>query len=193
MPCLIKELLQKHFDSAEAVQRFLKTTDTVNQPKMPSVRDLNQSGASNVVDVPHDCLTETAVGPRRATAFMPWRQEVSAATTLAGGSLSGRSQSQPLSIDDISADIYKKIASEFAANHTSAPPKSLQGCPKGTNHTGTVVPPVHARPVLETAELPPDREHVTYLSAQQVLDEFMNQLSSKSHTSGGNEQQVSLI
>jgi len=191
--CLIKELLEKHFDSAEAVQRFLKTATAVNQPKTPSTPDLNQSGASNVVDVPLDWLRESEVGPCRATSFMPWKQEASAATASAGGSLSGRTQSQPLSIDDISAAIYKKIASEFAANHPSAPPKSLQRCPKGTNHTGTAAPPAHTRPVLETAELAPDQEDVTYLSAQQVLDEFMNQLSPKSQASGGNEQQVSHI
>lgn len=148
-----------------------------------------------MVDVPLDWLTESEVGPRRATSFMPWKQEASAATASAATASAGgsHSQSQPLSIDDISAAIYKKIASEFAANRTSAPPKFLQRCPEGTNHTGTAAPPAHARPVLETAELAPDLADVTYLSAQQVLDEFMSQLSPKSQASGGNEQQVSHI
>ncbi|CAL8356665.1 unnamed protein product [Merluccius merluccius] len=196
VPCLIKELLEKHFDSAEAVQKFLKTATAVNHPKMPSPPDPSQSGASNVVEVPHDWLTESEAGPRRVTAFMPWKQEASAATASTDGGLPGAhgaSQSQPFSITDISAAIYKKIASEFTANHKPSQTKSLQGCPKGTNHTGTTRPPAHVHQVLETAELAPGLGDVTYLSAQQVLDEFMNQLQPQNQASGGKEQQVSHI
>ncbi|KAK0138970.1 Tight junction-associated protein 1 [Merluccius polli] len=198
VPCLIKELLEKHFDSAEAVQKFLKTATAVNHPKMPSPPDPSQSGASNVVEVPHDW---SEAGPRRVTAFMPWKQEASAGTASAatastdGGlpGAHGASHSQPFSIADISAAIYKKIASEFTANHKPSQTKSLQGCPKGTNHTGTTRPPAHVRQVLETAELAPGLGDVTYLSAQQVLDEFMNQLQPQNQASGGKEQQVSHI
>ena len=178
MPCLLKELLEKHFDSAEAVQQFLKTATTAaNQPDTPSPPDLSQSGASGVVELPCDWLTEREAGPGRVTAFMPWKQEASAVTLSAGGS-GGHSvsQSRPFSIADISAAVYKKIASEIAANHRSPSPKSLQGCPMGTNHPGPppVAPPAHVRQVPETAESGPGE--VTYLSAQRVLDEFIHQL-----------------
>lgn len=158
-------------------------------------------------EVPRDWLAESEVGPRRVTAFMPWKQEASAATASAvtasaatasaamasaEGGLSGvhgPSQSQPLSVADISAAIYSKIASEFSTNQ----PKPLQGCPKGTNHTSTAGPPAHMQQVLETAELAPGLGDVTYLSAQQVLDEFMSQLHPQSQASSGKEEQVSHI
>ncbi|XP_030224264.1 uncharacterized protein LOC115552362 [Gadus morhua] len=195
VPCLIKELLEKHFDSAEAVQQFLKTATTANHPNTPSLPDLSQSGASNVVEAPYDWLTEPEADPGRVTAFMPWKQEASAVTASAvpasaddsGGYCT--SQSQPFSIADISAAIYKKIASEIAANHRSPPPKSLHGCPKGTNHTGPAGPRAHVRQVLETAE--PGPGEVTYLSAQQVLDEFINQLHPQNKASDGKPSHMS--
>ena len=189
MPCLIKDLLEKHFDSAEAVQQFLKTAAAASHPNTPSLRDLSQSGASNAVEAPYDWLTEPEAGPGRVTAFMPWKQEASAVTASAvtasaddsGGHCGG--QSQPFSIADISVAIYKKIASEIAANHRSPPQKSLQGCPKGTNHTGPAGPRAHVRQVLETAE--PGPGEVTYMSAQQVLDEFINQLHPQNKAGDG--------
>ncbi|CAL8264252.1 unnamed protein product [Lota lota] len=189
VPCLIKELLEKHFDSAEAVQTFLKTATTVSHPKTPSLPDLSDPGASNVVEAPSDWLTESEAAPGRVTAFMPWKQEASAATASADSGGHGASQSQPFSIADISAAICKKITSEIAANHRSPQPMSPRGCPEGTNHTSTAGPPAHVRPVLETAELATGHGEVTYLSAQQVLDEFMNQLHSQNKASDGMEQQ----
>ncbi|KAJ3588344.1 hypothetical protein NHX12_011937 [Muraenolepis orangiensis] len=189
-------LEKKHFDPAEEVQKFLKTASAVSHPKTPPPPppDPSPPGASSsseaVVEeeeeAPRDWLASEA-GPRRATAFMPWKQ---------GASADDRSgaHGQPFSIADISAAIYKKIAAQSsAANLTSSRPKPPQGCrPEGTNHTGP--PAAHVgqqQAVPETAELAPGLGDVTYLSAQQALDEFMNQLGA--HRQGAEEQQVSHI
>ncbi|KAA8588841.1 uncharacterized protein LOC116696958 [Etheostoma spectabile] len=191
IPCLIKELLEKHFDSAEAKQKLLTTSapislsSTASQPK-------GQSHMPKVEEAAHDWLTKSDAGLQRVTAFIPFKQGVPTIGTE--GSLSGQ-HSPPFSAADISTSIYKKMAASYAARPQPLYPQNQQQLPLGTNHANA---PPHLEQVelggdswggkggVKVTLLEQDVVDVTSMSAQQILDDFLQQLQPNS---GGQEQQ----
>ncbi|KAM8732998.1 uncharacterized protein AB9X84_024901 [Acanthopagrus schlegelii] len=193
VPCLIKELLEKHFDSAEAIQKFLKSPATISHSTTSPQAD-GQSHAPKMEDLAVDWMTKSEGGLQRVTAFLPFKQGVPAAGTEGGHE---SSYSPPFSVSDISSAICKKMAASFAARPQPLYPQSQQQQqpPPGTNHTDTT-------PNLHQAHVGGDswggtggvkvtllEQDVTSSSAQQILDEFIQQLQPHKEAGGGKEQQ----
>lgn len=192
VPCLIKELLEKHFDSAEAIQKFLKSPATISHPTTSPQAD-DQSHAPKMEDQAVDWMTKSEAGLQRVTAFLPFKQGVPAAGTEGSHE---SSYSPPFSVSDISSAICKKMAASFAARPQPLYPQSQQQQPPpGTNHADT---PQN----LHQAHVGGDswggtggvkvtvfEQDVTSLSAQQILDEFIQQLQPHKEAGGGKEQQ----
>lgn len=205
VPCLIKELLEKHFDSAEAIQKFLKTSTPVGHSAMSPQTNI-QSHAPKEEEIPHEWLKGSEAGQQRVTAFVPWKQGATGApATGSGDPTSDQGQSSPsppFSIADISMAICRKIA----ANHGASPglvhpqPRHPQ-LSMGTDHQRNDTP----RNSLEgysscdgRGETAAGREaeseqsgveDVTHLSAQRILDDFMRQLHPHGEGRGGKGQQ----
>ncbi|XP_044061111.1 uncharacterized protein si:ch211-276i12.4 isoform X2 [Siniperca chuatsi] len=198
VPCLIKELLEKHFDSTEAIQKLLTTTAPISHSATSPQAD-GQSHVPKVEEAAHDWLMKSEAGPQRVTAFIPFKQGVPTAGTE--DSLSGQHKSShnpPFSVADISTAIYKKMAASYAARPQPLYPQSQQQPPLGTNHTDT--PPnlqqAHVggdswggKGGVKVTLLEQDVVDVTSMSAQQILDEFMQQLQTHKEAGGGKEQQ----
>ncbi|XP_071313769.1 uncharacterized protein [Trachinotus anak] len=197
VPCLIKDLLEKHFDSAEAVQKLLTApTAPVSHPASSPQGD-GQSHAPKMEEAAHDCSTKST-GPQRVTAFMPFKQELP--TTGTEACLSNQhesSHSPPFSVADISTAIYKKMAAGYAARPQPLYPQ--QQPPLGANHTDTPsnLQQAHVggdswggKAAVQVTLLKQDVVDVTSLSAQQILDEFMQQLQAHKEAGGGTEPQV---
>ncbi|XP_067455575.1 knob-associated histidine-rich protein [Thunnus thynnus] len=197
VPCLIKDLLEKHFDSAEAIQKFL-TTPTPISHSATSLQGDNQSHAPKVEETAHDWLTKEA-GPQRVTAFMPFKQGVP--TTGTEGCHSGQhdaSHSPPFSVAAISTAIYKKMADSYAARPQPLYPQCQQQPSQGTNHTDAPpnLPQAHVggdswggKGGVEVTLLEQDVVDVTSMTAQQILDDFLQQLQAHTEAGGGKEQQ----
>ncbi|XP_034546283.1 uncharacterized protein LOC117817638 [Notolabrus celidotus] len=200
VPCLIKELLEKHFNSAEAIQKLLTTSASNSQSANSPLED-SQSNAPKVEEEVHDWLTKSEAGPQRVTAFIPFKQGVR--TTGTENSLSGQHDSRyspPFSVNDISTAIYKKMAASYAARPRPLYPQSQQQqqTPLSANHTDTPSK-------LQQAHVGDDNwvgnggvkvtlvEHdivdVTSTTAQQILDDFLQQLGANKEVGGGKEQQ----
>ncbi|XP_033487812.2 uncharacterized protein LOC117260050 [Epinephelus lanceolatus] len=198
VPCLIKDLLEKHFDSAEAIQKFLSTSAPTSHSATSPQAD-GQSHAVKVEEAAHDWLMKSATGAQRVTAFIPFKQ--GDPTTGTEGSLSGQpesSHSPPFSVSDISTAIYKKMAASYAARPQPLYPHSQQQLPLGTNHADT--PPnlqqAHVgsdswggKGGVKVTLLEQDVVDVTSVSAQQILDDFLQQLQPHGEVSRGKEQQ----
>lgn len=198
VPCLIKDLLEKHFGSPEAIQKFLTTSAPISHSATSPQGD-GQSHASKMEEAARDWVTKSEAGPQRVTAFMPFKQGVPATGTEA--CLSNQhesSHSPPFSVADISTAIYKKLAAGYAARPQPLYPQSQQQPPLGTNHTDT--PPnlqqAHmggdswgGKGGVKVTLLEKDVVDVTSLSAQQILDDFMQQLQAHKEAGGGTEPQ----
>lgn len=198
VPCLIKELLEKHFNSAEAIQKFLTTSAPICQSATPPQED-SQSHAPKVEEAAHDWMTKSDASLQRVTAFIPFKQGVPTAGTE--GSLSGQNESShspPFSVADISTAIYKKMAASYDARPQPLYHQSQQQAPLGTNHADT--PPNHqqvhvggdswgGKGGVKVTLLEQDVMDVTSMSAQQILDEFLQQLQAQKEAGGGKEQQ----
>ncbi|XP_070770029.1 repetin [Enoplosus armatus] len=198
VPCLIKELLEKHFDSTEAIQKSLTTSVPIIH-SAPSSQADGQSHAPKVEEAAHDWLTKSEAGPQRVTAFMPFKQGVQTTGTEDG--LSGQhrsSHSPPFSVADISTAIYKKMAASYAARPQPLYPQSQPQPPLGTNHADTPqnLQQAHVggdswggKGAVKVTLLEQDVVDVTSMSAQQILDEFIQQLQTHKEAGGGKEQQ----
>nr|XP_008292583.1 PREDICTED: uncharacterized protein LOC103366594 [Stegastes partitus] len=199
VPCLIKDLLEKHFDSTEAIQKFLTTPAPVSLLATALQTD-GQSRPPKVEGVAHDWLTKSEASPERVTAFMPFKQGI--LPTGNEGSLSGQdepSHSPPFSVADISTAIYKKMAASYAARPQPLYPQSQQQLsPVGSNHADTSPDPRRPRVGvdswngkggLKVKPLEQDAEDVNSMSAQQILDDFMQQLQAHKEAGGGKKQQ----
>ncbi|XP_035809514.2 uncharacterized protein si:ch211-276i12.4 [Amphiprion ocellaris] len=199
VPCLIKDLLEKHFDSAEAVKKFLTTpAPTSLLASVPQTE--NQSHSPKVEGAAYDWLTKSEASPERVTAFMPFKQDVP--PTGNEVSLSGQdesSHSPPFSVADISTAIYKKMAASYAARPQPLYPKSQQQLSTvGTNHADTPPDPRRARVGVDNWDgkgglkvmlLEQDAEDVNSMSAQQILDDFLQQLQARKEAGGGKKPQ----
>ncbi|KAF7657963.1 hypothetical protein LDENG_00019510 [Lucifuga dentata] len=190
VPCLIKELVEEHFDSAEAIHKFLKTAAPVVQSATAPQVD-NQSRHPKKEEAAYD-WSKSEAGPQRVTAFMPWKQ--GGPTIEAENHILEQhdfSPKPPFSVADISAD--KKMAANYAASSQLLYQDQQEPSP-GTNHVDT--PPnlqqahVHdGKGGAKTADLELDAVDVTSVSAQQILDDFMQQLHTHKEPGEEKEQQ----
>ncbi|XP_024286373.1 uncharacterized protein LOC112257020 [Oncorhynchus tshawytscha] len=204
VPCLIKELIEKHFDSGDTVKQFLKNTLKTGQ----SISDI-QSPATKLEQKPSDWsgagLRECEAGPQKVTAFMPWKQEEGFGVIGQTGNEDSRPMSPPFSVADISMAIYKKLAASQAARqprpsnlqpHTDTPPNPYPlvelgtGGAEGAWEEGYLVPAVKGG-VAAAGRAAESKQgavvDVSYLTAQRVLDDFMHQLTHPEDGSGGGE------
>ncbi|XP_035016440.1 uncharacterized protein si:ch211-276i12.4 [Hippoglossus stenolepis] len=199
VPYLIRDLLEKHFNSSEAIQKFLTASAPISRLATSLPGD-GQSHSPNMVEAASDRLTKSEAGLQRVTAFMPFKQGTP--TTATEACLSNQhesSHSPPISVADISAAIYKKMAAGYAARPQPLYPQSQKQPPMGTNHTDTPLAPQKAhvggdswggKGGIEVTLLEQDVVDVTSLSAQQILDEFMQQLQAHKEVGGGTEPEV---
>ncbi|XP_061644791.1 uncharacterized protein si:ch211-276i12.4 [Phyllopteryx taeniolatus] len=189
LPCLIKDLLEKHFNSPEAVHTFL-TPSAVDSNSASSPSALKLPHAPKSEEAAHDWLTES----ESATAFVPFKQEVpKTGVQISIQSPLESSNSLPFSVDDISTAIYQKIV----ANYTGKPQTYQQQSSLGIKYTGSPLKPqqLHRADRLGEKEevlvtlLEQDAVNVTSMSAQQILDEFMQQLHTHERVGEGKEQE----
>ncbi|XP_041845669.1 serine/arginine repetitive matrix protein 1 [Melanotaenia boesemani] len=193
VPCLIKDLLEKQFGSAEAIQKFLTTSSPINLSHQAD----GQSHPPKEAEAAHDWLTRSDAGSQRVTAFLPFKHGVPAKKNE--GSLSGQHESSPsFSVADISAAIYKKMAASYPARPLPVYPQSQKQSSKGTNHADAPHPDLHShvggdswagRGGLKVLLLEQDTGDVNSVSAQQILDGFMQHLQGHKEAGGGTEQQ----
>lgn len=194
MPCLIKDLLEKRFDSDEAVQMFMTASTPISYPATPPQAD-NRPHYPKVVDEAHDWLTKSEAAPQMVTAFVPFKQGVTE------GCVSGQhesSHSPPFSVADIGTAIYNKIAANYAARPQPLYFHSQQQPTLTTHFTDTHPNPKQAsggdrvcgkgEGELNVTLLEEDIVDVTSLSAQRILDDFMQQLQAHKEVGGGKEQ-----
>ncbi|KAM7000006.1 uncharacterized protein LKV04_004980 [Tautogolabrus adspersus] len=194
VPCLIKELLEKHFNSAETIQKLLTTSGTNNHSTDPPRAD-NKSNTPKEDAAAQDWLAKSEAGMQRVTAFIPFKQ---------GGnesSLSDQHESRyspPFSVNDISTAIYKKMAASYAARPQPLYPQSQQQPQLSTNHADA--PPKLQQDLIggdswlgnggvKVTLVEQDIVDVTATSAQQILDDFMQQLQYQKEVGGGKEHQ----
>ncbi|XP_069387256.1 uncharacterized protein [Paralichthys olivaceus] len=199
VPCLIKDLLEKHFNSSEAIQKFLTASAPISHHATSLPGD-GQSHAPKMEEAALDRLTKSEAGPQRVTAFVPFKQGTP--TTATEACLSNQhelSHSPPISVADISSAIYKKMAASYAARPQPLYSQSQKQPPLGTDHIDTPLAPQQAhvggdswggKGGIEVTLLEQDLVDVTSLSAQQILDEFMQQLQAHKEVGGGTEPQV---
>lgn len=184
VPCLIKELLQKHLNSSRAAQKTL-TGPAPGGRVAPALAD-GLPRVLKVEDPAQKWLVEPEVGPHRATAFIPFKH---------GGPPSRNdlpresNHSPPFTLEDLSADIYRKISARYAARPLPLYPQSLTSNPADT------------APNLQQGEdswaggggvhvtlLKDDVVDVTSTSAQKILEEFMRQLHPHREPGGEEEE-----
>lgn len=196
VPCLIKELLEKQFNSAEAIQKFLKTPAPISH--CATAQADSQSHTPKMEKVAHDWLTKAEAGSPRVTAFIPFKQgrETPARSEASSSGQHESSHSPPFSVDDLSTAIYKKMAARYAARPQPLYPQSQQ--PLGTNRADT--PPnlqqAHVggdswggKEGVKATLLEQGVAGVTSMSAQKILDEFMQQLQHHQEAGEGKKQQ----
>ncbi|XP_047440409.1 uncharacterized protein si:ch211-276i12.4 [Mugil cephalus] len=194
VPCLIKQLLEKHFDSAEAVRKFLTSSAPVGHPATcPQTADRSHPPKAE------DWLTKSEAGPQRVTAFTPFMPTAGNESSLSGQQELIRS---PLfSVADISTAIYKKMAASYAGYPQSQQQQQQQQQQQpsmSSNHADTPPDPQQPRvggdgrggkTVLKVSVLEQNDEDVNAMSAQQILDDFLQQLHTHKEAGGGKEQQ----
>lgn len=161
---MIKELLEKHFDSSESIQKRVSTSAPIS----------HSATSTKVEEAPRDWLTRSEAGPKRVTAFIPFKQVEP--TAGSEGSLSAQresSHSPPFSVSDISSAISDKMAASYAARQKPMHPQSQQPLPLGTNHADNRATLQQARVAGDSwggrkvTLLEPDVVETTSTSAQQ--------------------------
>ncbi|XP_077435075.1 uncharacterized protein LOC144059687 [Vanacampus margaritifer] len=185
LPCLIKDLLGKHLNSTEAVPK-IRTPSAIGGHSASSPPALKPPHPPKSEEAAHDWLTESDT----ATAFVPFKQEV--AKTGSQISLQNpieSNDSPPFSVEDISTAIYQKIVANYAAR----PQNYQHQSSLGVKYTDSPLKPEQLHrdehlgekgDVLVTL-LEQDAVNVTAMSAQQILDEFMQQLNTRERVGEG--------
>ncbi|XP_037118353.1 uncharacterized protein LOC119129299 [Syngnathus acus] len=182
LPCLIKDLLEKHLNSAETVQK-IETPSPIGNHTTSSPPALKSPRLPKLEGAAHSWLTMSDT----ATAFVPFKQEVPKTGQISPQGVPPSSNSPPFSVEDMSTAIYQKIVADYAAK----PQRNLQQSSQGVKYTDISLKPQqlhHADRMAEKGEvlvtlLEQNAATVTSMSAQQILDEFMQQLHT--HERGG--------
>ncbi|XP_058505026.1 uncharacterized protein si:ch211-276i12.4 [Solea solea] len=192
VPCLIKDLLEKHFSSAESIQKFVRASAPISCSATSPQGD-GRSHTTKGDEESHDRLTSPETGPQRVTAFMPFKHGVP--KTTAEASLSNQHESTH-SQPDISTAIYKKMAAGYAARPKPLYPQIQQQQQPlvGTYQCDT---PPNLQPTnvggefwggeggVKVTLLEHDIVDVTSMTAQQILNDFMEQLQVHKDVGGG--------
>ncbi|XP_057706783.1 uncharacterized protein si:ch211-276i12.4 [Corythoichthys intestinalis] len=187
LPCLIKDLLAKHFNSSEAVQKFLTptTVDSLSASSPPSIKTPHTPKSE---ETGYKWLTESET----ATAFVPFKQEAPKTGVQVSLQRPQSSNSPPFSVEDISTTIYQKIL----ANYTAKPQNYQQQSALSVKHNESPLKPqqLHSAEHLDekgellVTLLEQDAVEVDSVSAQQILDEFLQQLHTRERVGEGKEQ-----
>lgn len=187
VPCVIKELLQKHLNSSEAKQKT--TTSPVPAGRSAATPADSLSHALKVEDPAQKWLMGPDAGPPRATAFTPFNQGVPQSRNDHIFGQRDSNHSPPFTLEDLSADIYRKISASYAArpqplyaqsltsNHGDTPPKAHTGDDSWAGKGG-----------VQVTLLEKDVVNVTSMSAQKILEEFMRQLQPHQEVPKGEEE-----
>ncbi|KAK5864705.1 hypothetical protein PBY51_015925 [Eleginops maclovinus] len=195
VPCLIKDLLEKHFGSTEAIQKLLTTSAPIHQPAASLQAGGHQT--PKVEEAVNDWLMKSEAAPKRVRAFIPFKQ--GGATTGTESSVSAQqesSHSPPFSVADISTSIYNKMAASYAARPQPQYPEIQQQLALATNHTDTPqnLQQAHVggdswgvKAGVKVTLLEQDVVDVTAVSAQQILDDFLQQLQLHKEAGGGEQ------
>lgn len=189
VPCLIKELLQKHLNSSGAKQK------TATSPVPAGGLAATPAGLSqglNVEEPAQKWLMGPEAGLPRVTAFTPFKQAVS---QFRNNHVLGQREldhSPPFTLEDLSADIYRKISARYAAR-----PQPLYAQSLNSNHADTTpnLQQAHAgvdswagKRGMQVTFLEEDLTDVTSTSAQKILEEFMRQLQPNQEVPEGEEE-----
>ncbi|XP_013861551.1 uncharacterized protein LOC106515990 [Austrofundulus limnaeus] len=185
VPRLLKELLEKHFGSAEAVQKFLITSFPVNQSSDPKPEEEEE------VEEEHDWLNKSETGSQRVTAFMPVKASPPQNKNKPGRSGQLESTHFPSSSDS-DASVYR---TSFPAKPQPVYPTTQQQSSRASAST-PLDPQQQARAGrwegrggLKVLLLEKDAEDVNSMSAQLILDGFIQHLQTHKESDGGKEQQ----
>lgn len=178
VPCLIKELLQKHLNASEAIQKTATSPAPVSRCAAAPADSL--SHALKAEEPAPNWLMEPEAGPHRVTAFTPFKQGVSQSRNDHISSRRESNHSPPFTLEDLSADIYRKISARYAArpqpvypqgltsNHADPAPNFQRAHAGGDSWAG--------QGGVQVTLLEEDVVDVTSVSAQKILEEFMRQL-----------------
>ncbi|XP_077589466.1 uncharacterized protein LOC144207703 [Stigmatopora nigra] len=176
LPCLMKDLLARHLDSAESVSNKFPTPtglDSLSTRSPPSPQRPHASKSDQTVQ-------KRTTEADAATAFVPFKQEV--AQTVVPVPIPPQrspesSNSPPFSVEDISATIYQKLLANYAGEPLNYQRESAQS---GRFYSGERL---GEKEELLVTLLEQDAVEVDSVSAQQILDQFMQQLHA--HERGG--------
>lgn len=178
VPCVIKELLQKHLNSSEVKQKTVTSPILAGCSAATAADSLSHS--LKVEDPAQKWLMGPEAGPPRVTAFTPFKQGLPQSINDHILGLRESNHSPPFTLEDLSADIYRKISARYAArpqplsaqsltsNHADTPPNLQQA------HTGD--DSWVGKGGVQVTLLEEDVVDVTSTSAQKILEEFMRQL-----------------
>lgn len=178
VPCLIKELLQKQLKSSEAMQKPVTSTVPVGHSAATPADGLPHT--LKMEDPAKKWLMESEAGPQRVTAFTPFKQGM---PQFRNDHISGQRESNhspPFTLEDLSADIYRKISARYAARPQPLYPQSLTSNhadnPANFQQAHTGDDSWAGKGGVQVTLLEEDMVDVTSMSAQKILEEFMRQL-----------------
>lgn len=190
VPCVIKELLQKHLNSSEAKQKTVTSPVPAGRSAATPADSLSQ--ALKVEDPAQKWLVGPEAGPPRVTAFTPFKQGVPQSRNDHILGQRESNHSPPFTLEDLSADIYRKISARYAArpqplyaqsltsNYADTPPNLQQAHAGDDSWAG--------KGGLQVTLLEEDVVDVTSTSAQKILEEFMRQLQPRQGVPEGEEE-----
>lgn len=189
VPCVIKELLQKHVNSSEAKQKTVTSPVSAGRSAATPADSLPQ--ALKVEDPAQKWLVEPEAGPLRVTAFTPFKQGVPQSRNDHILGQRESNHSPPFTLEDLSADIYRKISARYAARPQ---PLYAQSLTSSYADTPPNLQQAHAgddswagKGGLQVTLLE-DVVDVTSTSAQKILEEFMRQLQPHQEVPEGEEE-----
>lgn len=191
VPCVIKELLQKHLNSSGAIQKTVTSPILAGCSAATPADSLSHS--LKMEDPAQKWLMGPEAGPTRVTAFTPFKQGAPQSRNDHILCQRESNHSPPFTLEDLSADIYRKISARYAArpqplyaqsltsNHCDTPP-NLQQAHAGDDSW------VGGKGGVQVTLLEEDAVDVTSTSAQKILEEFMRQLQPHQEVPKGQEE-----
>lgn len=176
------------------MQRFLATPASASVATIALTE--SQSHAPKMEEAAPDWTPKPESNSQRVTAFAPFKHGGTQAANedRVSGQHEPVSASTSISLNDISAAIYHKMAARYT---TITQPQTQQQPPLAINHADS--PPDFQRGSVDgdswgvkggakVTLLEQDAVDVTSVSAQKILDEFMRQLQSLQEAGEGKQQ-----